>query len=126
MSEYEMSIGVGDGSGQLFVHGNYDSIKAVQRIILENSQLANINLGLSDRINALRAENARLTQERDEFRADYLRRNKDVGDRYEQVLLLRAELEEAKAVSTEWHKRAFLAEAENARLRDVARATLIK
>lgn len=34
-----MKIGVGDGSGNLFVHGDYDSIKAVQSIIFENEKL---------------------------------------------------------------------------------------
>lgn len=29
----EVSMGVGDGSGKLFVHGDYDSIKAAQAII---------------------------------------------------------------------------------------------
>lgn len=28
------TIGVGDGTGKLFVHGDYESIKAVQNIIL--------------------------------------------------------------------------------------------
>ena len=30
-----MTLGVGEGSGQLFVHGDYESIKACQRIIFE-------------------------------------------------------------------------------------------
>ena len=34
-----MTMGVGDGNGTLFVHGDYDSIKAVQRIVLENEEL---------------------------------------------------------------------------------------
>ncbi|QDH45719.1 hypothetical protein AAM37_gp48 [Pantoea phage vB_PagM_AAM37] len=32
------SVGVGDGTGNLVVHGNYESIKAVQRIILQAEQ----------------------------------------------------------------------------------------
>lgn len=32
-------MGVGDGSGRLFVHGDYDSIKAMQAIILERDAL---------------------------------------------------------------------------------------
>lgn len=32
------SVGVGDGSGNLVVHGSYESIKAVQRIILQAEQ----------------------------------------------------------------------------------------
>lgn len=38
-AERECTLGVGDGSGQLFVSGNYDSIKACQRLILERDQL---------------------------------------------------------------------------------------
>uniref|UniRef100_UPI0035C72508 hypothetical protein n=1 Tax=Serratia quinivorans TaxID=137545 RepID=UPI0035C72508 len=34
-----MTMGVGDGSGSLFVHGDYDSIRAAQRIVLENEEL---------------------------------------------------------------------------------------
>ncbi|MBN5198729.1 hypothetical protein JY494_04315 [Serratia marcescens] len=34
-----MTMGVGDGSGSLFVHGDYDSIRAAQRIVLENEDL---------------------------------------------------------------------------------------
>lgn len=34
------SMGVGDGSGQLFVHGDYESIKAAQAIVFERDALA--------------------------------------------------------------------------------------
>lgn len=34
-----MSIGVGDGTGNLFVHGDYDSIKRVQALIFEREVL---------------------------------------------------------------------------------------
>lgn len=34
-----MSIGVGDGTGSLFVHGDYDSIKRVQALIFECEKL---------------------------------------------------------------------------------------
>lgn len=37
--EYEAQVGVGDGSGQLFVYGSYDAAKRVQAIILENERL---------------------------------------------------------------------------------------
>ncbi|MCK9468864.1 MAG: hypothetical protein M0Q49_05555 [Porticoccaceae bacterium] len=37
--EYEASVGVGDGSGNLLVHGSYDAVKRVQAIILENERL---------------------------------------------------------------------------------------
>lgn len=33
------ALGVGDGSGQLFVHGDYNSIKAAQAIVEERDQL---------------------------------------------------------------------------------------
>lgn len=34
-----MSLGVGDGAGDLFVHGDYDSIKRVQALVFENEKL---------------------------------------------------------------------------------------
>ncbi|MEX5769103.1 hypothetical protein AB4Y55_25490 [Serratia nematodiphila] len=34
-----MTMGVGSGNGNLFVHGDYDSIKAAQAIALENESL---------------------------------------------------------------------------------------
>ncbi len=34
-----MTMGVGNGDGNLFVHGDYDSIKAAQRIVLDNEEL---------------------------------------------------------------------------------------
>ena len=34
-----MSLGVGDGTGNLFVHGDYDSIKRVQELIFECERL---------------------------------------------------------------------------------------
>jgi|SRR5690554_6319886 len=34
-----LSLGVGDGTGNLFVHGDYDSIKRVQELIFECEQL---------------------------------------------------------------------------------------
>lgn len=33
------TLGVGEGSGRLFVHGDYESIKATQKIILERDAL---------------------------------------------------------------------------------------
>jgi hypothetical protein len=36
----ELTLGVGDGSGQLFVHGSYDAIKRTQQIIFEREQLS--------------------------------------------------------------------------------------
>lgn len=36
---HEMTIGVGTGDGKLFVHGDYDSIKAVQALIFELEDL---------------------------------------------------------------------------------------
>lgn len=37
--EYEAQVGVGDGSGQLFVYGSYEAVKRVQALILENERL---------------------------------------------------------------------------------------
>lgn len=53
---YPMTLGVGDGSGTLFVHGDYESIKAAQRIGLERADL--------------RSKIATLTQERDAMREE--------------------------------------------------------
>lgn len=38
-AERGVTLGVGDGSGQLFVHGDYESIKACQKLILERDEL---------------------------------------------------------------------------------------
>ena len=38
-SKTAVTMGVGNGAGQLFVHGDYDSIKAAQEIILERDKL---------------------------------------------------------------------------------------
>lgn len=35
------TIGMGDGGGNLYVHGDYDSIKAVHRLVSERDELAN-------------------------------------------------------------------------------------
>ena len=34
-----VTCGVGSGNGNLFVHGDYDSIKAVQALVFENERL---------------------------------------------------------------------------------------
>lgn len=44
-----VSIGVGDGGGSMFVHGDHASIKRVQDIILERERLAVRNSYLEDR-----------------------------------------------------------------------------
>jgi hypothetical protein len=36
----ELTLGVGDGSGNLFVYGSYDAIKRTQQIIFEREQLS--------------------------------------------------------------------------------------
>jgi hypothetical protein len=36
----ELTLGVGDGSGKLFVHGSYDAIKRTQQIIFEYERLS--------------------------------------------------------------------------------------
>ena len=38
-SKYGCALGVGDGAGKLFVYGNYASIKAAQKIVLERDAL---------------------------------------------------------------------------------------
>jgi hypothetical protein len=40
IEDSSMTMGVGDGSGRLFIHGDYESIKAAQRI--------SINLGAAN------------------------------------------------------------------------------
>jgi hypothetical protein len=37
-AESRCTMGVGNGSGKLFVHGDYDSIKATQNIVLERDR----------------------------------------------------------------------------------------
>lgn len=43
----EATIGVGDGSGQLFVHGSHEAVKRVQSIILEVERLQDVVARLS-------------------------------------------------------------------------------
>lgn len=40
------AMGVGFGDGQLFVHGDYESIRAVQRIVIERDKLRSSNAAL--------------------------------------------------------------------------------
>lgn len=42
----QVTMGVGNGSGSLFVYGDYDSIKAAQKIVLEVEKLRAENEGL--------------------------------------------------------------------------------
>lgn len=37
-----LSLGVGDGSGNRFVYGDYDSIKRVQELIFENERMRTV------------------------------------------------------------------------------------
>ena len=50
----EATLGVGDGSGQLFVHGDYESIKALQAIVLDRAQLIREFKALEREIDELR------------------------------------------------------------------------
>lgn len=45
------TLGVGTGAGHLFVHGDYESVKAAQAIIDERSELAARNKSLDDQLN---------------------------------------------------------------------------
>lgn len=65
-----MTLGVGDGSGSLFVHGDYDSIKAVQCLIDENERLRDINGKLCESHNVLNRDGARLEREIERLRAE--------------------------------------------------------
>jgi hypothetical protein len=39
VNKYHCTLGVGDGTSNLFVHGDYDSIKAAQKILFERDKL---------------------------------------------------------------------------------------
>lgn len=52
-SNTRLSLGVGDGDGNLFVHGDYDSIKRVQALIFENERLLKDVEALSDALQGL-------------------------------------------------------------------------
>ena len=43
LGDITCTIGVGDGSGSLFVHGDYESIKRVQSMIFELEKLRSEN-----------------------------------------------------------------------------------
>lgn len=51
-----MCMGVGDGSGQLFVYGDYDSIKAAQRGVIERGELHATIARLTAELEAARGE----------------------------------------------------------------------
>lgn len=56
-SKTSMTMGVGDGSGKLFVHGDYDSIKAAQAIVLRMEESLRERDALQEQVKALAAEN---------------------------------------------------------------------
>jgi hypothetical protein len=55
-----MTLGVGDGSGRLFVYGDYDSIKAAQSISIAAENLAKRVSELQKRRDELQAHNSEL------------------------------------------------------------------
>lgn len=57
----EATIGVGDGSGQLFVHGSHEAVKRVQAVILDAERLR-------AEVARLQAEVARLSPSDEETR----------------------------------------------------------
>lgn len=78
----ETTMGVGSGEGSLFVHGDYDSIKAAQAIVIDRDELraevAGLRTGYQayERVNAgLKAEVESLRKEAERYR--FLRNGPD-------------------------------------------------
>jgi hypothetical protein len=70
---YCNSLGVGDGTGQLFVHGDYESIKACQAIILERDRLKQLNLMTDEQVVMdLKVEIERLKMRLGEARVEFI------------------------------------------------------
>lgn len=72
-SEGEITIGVGDGSGQLFVHGDFDSIAAVRNIILRLEGYASRCAQLETAVQKAEVRAAEAERERDEARTHGMR-----------------------------------------------------
>jgi regulator of replication initiation timing len=50
-----VGVGVGDGTGNKFVYGTYESIKKVQEFILENEKLKTENQELNRKLKSIQA-----------------------------------------------------------------------
>lgn len=64
----ETTMGVGSGEGSLFVHGDYDSIKAAQAIVIDRDELRAEVAGLRTGYQAYERVNAELKAEVEKLR----------------------------------------------------------
>lgn len=86
--DYSCTLGVGDGSGKLFVHGDYESIKQCQRLILERDELRSLlkNVtsltfpGETDSVDAM----LKIKKERDALKAENekLKSHREISEHY--------------------------------------------
>jgi len=54
-NKHEAFVGVGDGTGNKFVYGTYESIKKVQEFIFENERLKKENEELNRKLKSIQA-----------------------------------------------------------------------
>jgi len=54
-NKHEAFVGVGDGRGEKFVYGTYESIKKVQEFIFENEKLKTENQELNRKLKSIQA-----------------------------------------------------------------------
>ena len=69
-NEHECTIGVGDGDGQLFVHGSYEAVKRVQSLFLSISSLKRERDEERSRMCAIKKQLEGVVAERDHLRDD--------------------------------------------------------
>lgn len=86
-AERGITMGVGDGSGQLFVHGNYESIKACQNIILERDEVINESKYLEQERKGNRDALEHCRQERNQLKAENANLITSVGSPQHYALL---------------------------------------
>ena len=73
------TMGVGSGEGSLFVHGDYDSIKAAQAIVIERDRLRAEVAGLRTGYEAYEQVNAELKAEVEALRDDLEQKHYDAN-----------------------------------------------
>jgi len=107
----EASMGVGDGSGQRFVHGDYESIKAAQAIVLRAAAAEAI-------VHEWHQKHRRMEMDRDAALARAEKAEREVAAGVEVRAALVRHMERIEASAAAWQQRAEAAERVVAAARD--------
>lgn len=86
-----MTMGVGNGDGNLFVHGDYDSIKAAQAIVIANDSLRQ----------QLASQSAEAKQREETLWEQLRQRDKEFAKQSAELAQAREKLEEASIIGLE-------------------------